>query len=711
MSNRVHPRRLPGRPSQWAAGVFGVVLALASVTPKVSGAEPTPPVPVAENIPVPASGLPGVAVAYLPAATKAYLGSASVVALSATEYVVTHDVFGPGSTRDRTYVYGSVDAGKTWSRRAEIVGQWWSGLFVHKGSLYLMGTSAEYGFCVIRRSTDGGRSWTNPVDSKTGLLLGDGKYHTAPVPVVVHGGRIWRAMEDAQGPGGWGHHFRALMMSAPVDADLLDAASWTVSNRIGRNPDWLGSKFNGWLEGNAVVTPEGRLVNVLRVDNRSWPEVAAVVGVSADGKEIAFNPERDFVRFPGGSKKFSIRWDERTRLYVTLANFVPPEFREGNPASRRNTLAVMTSPELREWTVRQVLVEHPDTLRHGFQYVDWQFDGDDLIAAIRTAHNDGTNDAHNAHDSNYLLFRRFPDWRKAAGLVAGMPGGDLEIAGGTGADRIVIRTTHRLAGAVDSLTWNGREFIDSVDHGRQLQSASNFDCGGTIQAETFNPTEAGSRRDGTGPTSSSRLLHAVATGNVLQTTTQMAFWLRPDEFSGDAPAKNRSVLSNHLLTKRLTIGLPDLPRVIRAEVTFTLPVGERHTHGVFEALTGYMPAEFSRFHTLSPETGDLAPLDDGPGEQRWPIVFSTESGSHAMGIVAAREATGSRSGGAWTGPTYGRFRFPPEKVVKWNCVYRLTRPEGIEPAEHSFRMFVAVGETEDVRRSLMEIGRRTMSGP
>jgi hypothetical protein len=672
----------------------------------VHAAEGPAPTPVFESIPVPASGLPGVPVAYLPAATKAYLGSASVVAISSSEYVVSHDVFGPGSTRDRTYVYGSLDGGRTWSRRAEIGGQWWSGLFVHKQRLYLMGTSAEYGHCVIRRSTDGGRTWTNPVDSKTGLLLGDGKYHTAPVPVVVHGGRVWRAMEDAQGPGGWGHHFRALMMSAPVDSDLLDAESWTVSNRLERNPDWLGGKFHGWLEGNAVVTREGRLVNVLRVDNKAFPEVAAIVGVSADGREIAFNPVRDFVRFPGGSKKFSIRWDERTKLYVTLANFVPPEFREGNPASRRNTLALMTSPELREWTVRQVLIEHPDTERHGFQYVDWQFDGEDLIAAIRTAHHDGTSDAHNAHDSNYVLFRRFADWRRSAGLVAGLPSGDLEIAGGTGADRIVIRTTNRLAGAVDSLTWNGREFIDSVDHGRQLQSASNLDFGSPIKAETFNPTEAGSRRDGAGPRSSSRLLQAFSRGNTLQTTSQMAFWLSPDEFSDENPAKNRSILSNHLLTKRLTIGQPELPRVVRADITFSLPAGERHTHAVFEALTGYMPAEFTVFRTFSPETGLLEPLDDGPGEQRLPVVFATESGSHAMGIWGAPESPGTRSGGAWTGPSYGRFRFTPQKVVKWNCVYRLTKPEGIEAGEHAFRMFVAVGEVEEVRKSLVELARR-----
>ncbi|MCY2967517.1 MAG: hypothetical protein NT069_28450, partial [Planctomycetota bacterium] len=86
--------------------------------------------------------------------------------------------------------------------------------------------------------------------------------------------------------------------------------------------------------------------------------------------------------------------------------------------------------------------------------------------------------------------------------------GDATIRGPFGSSEVVITTTRRLAGAIHSLTWNGREFIDSYDHGRQLQSACSFDLGrpGEFWAECYNPTEAGSRRDGIGANSSSRLL-------------------------------------------------------------------------------------------------------------------------------------------------------------------------------------------------------------
>jgi hypothetical protein len=90
---------------------------------------------------------------------------------------------------------------------------------------YLIGTSKEYGHAVIRRSEDAGKTWTNPADKSSGLLLDAGRYHCAPQPVLIHAGRIWRAMEDAMGPGGWGSHFRAFMMSAPLAARRSMTAS------------------------------------------------------------------------------------------------------------------------------------------------------------------------------------------------------------------------------------------------------------------------------------------------------------------------------------------------------------------------------------------------------------------------------------------------------------------------------------------------------
>ena len=279
------------------------------------------------------------------------------------------------------------------------------------------------------------------------------------------------------------------------------------------------------------------------------------------------------------------------------------------------------------------------------------------------------------------------------------PSGDVVIRSLQDGGGITIRTTSRLAGAIHSLKWNGKEFIDSHDHGRQLQSAINLDVGDSMRPETFNPTEAGSRNDGAGPTSTSRLLHLSTTPNSLKTRTQMAFWLAPGQESGGHPAKNKALLSDHILEKKVAIGYKKMPRVIVHEVTFHLPLNEKHRYAQFEILTGYMPPDFSKFWALEPQSGKLLPLSDGPGEQRHPVILTTPSGSHAMGCVTPNV---SRSKG-WSGPGYGRFRFEAAKVVKWNTVFRLKNPKRIPSGTYSFRTFVVVGDLNGVRRDMVRL--------
>ncbi|HCO23515.1 MAG: hypothetical protein CME31_09860 [Gimesia sp.] len=282
------------------------------------------------------------------------------------------------------------------------------------------------------------------------------------------------------------------------------------------------------------------------------------------------------------------------------------------------------------------------------------------------------------------------------------PEGNAVVRGKAGDSEIVITTTNRLAGAIHSLTWNGKEFIDSFDHGRQLQSAASFDCGqpGEFWAERFNPTEAGSRSDGVGPTSSSKLLRLQARDNELHSTTQMAFWLAPGQKSSGRPALNTSILSKHQISKQVRIGYQGLDQVLDYRVTFTIPQGERHNHAQFEALTGYMPAEFEQFWKFNPQTGKLLPLDDGPGEQNDPVILSTRDGKYAMGVFSpAQPSPGFEQVG------YGRFRFPAAKVVKWNCVFRVKNPEGVAAGDYSFQVLVAVGTLEDVRSSLKSLAK------
>ena len=360
------------------------------------------------------SKVPGTIIAHSPASSKVYIGSPGSAILEDGSYLTKYDEFGPNSTEHVsavTNVFRSEDRGKTWKRVSRIDGLFWSNIFTHRGAVYLLGMTHHHGRIVIRRSNDRGDTWTSPADGKHGLITAEGEYHTAPMPIIEHGGRLWRAVEDAMGGILWGRRYRARMLSIPVDADLLNAENWTLSEPLARNPEWLGGDFGGWLEGNAVLAPDGQIVNILRVAC-SDGGTAAMVHVSEDGRSLKFDPAKDFITFPGGSKKFSIRYDEKSKAYWTLSNPVMPRHAgEAKAASTRNTLALMRSKDLRNWEIRCILVYNPQVRNHGFQYPDWLFEGDDMIACVRTGCDDGLGGAHNAHDANFLTFHRFANFR------------------------------------------------------------------------------------------------------------------------------------------------------------------------------------------------------------------------------------------------------------------------------------------------------------
>ncbi len=356
--------------------------------------------------------VPGTVIDHSPASSRSYVGSPSLAIWTNGDYVASHAFFGPGSGNNRSAVFRSRDRGATWQKLAALEGQWWSTLFVHRGALYILGTTKEYGNAVIRRSLDGGRNWTTPVSSTTGLLRDDGQYHCAPMPVVSHQGRLWRGLERRDPPRGWGVNFCAGMISVPQEADLLRATNWTFSNFLPGSTNWLEGTFGGWLEGNAVVARDGRVLDILRVDTVGYPEKAAVVGVSADGRTVSFDPQNGFISFPGGAKKFTIRHDPKSDCYWSLATIVPERHQgKTKPGGVRNTLALTCSRDLTNWTLRTILLYHPDPVAHGFQYVDWLFEGEDIIAACRTAFDDGLGGAHNNHDANFLTFHRITNFR------------------------------------------------------------------------------------------------------------------------------------------------------------------------------------------------------------------------------------------------------------------------------------------------------------
>jgi len=359
--------------------------------------------------------VPGIIVTHEPVSSGVFVGAPSICILPDGSYRTSVNYTAieqkdRGSIH-RSAIFRSGDRGMSWTRIADIDHQRWSTLFFHGDALYLLGVNRAFGDIVIRRSDDMGLSWTDPQDSISGLLA-EGRYHCAPVPVVSFGGKLWRAMEYAEE----GREFQAFMMSVPEEADLLRADSWTFSERVPFDPDWLGGNFMGWLEGNAVLTKDRKIVDILRCSlNGRLHSTAAIIGISEDGRNAGFSPDTGFICFPGGSKKFTIHYDPESDKYWSLVNWIQPpylKYLENFHAGRiRNTLAMVSSRDLSSWIIERIILFHEDMEYHGFQYVDWQFEGPDIVAVSRTAFDDEEGGANSAHDANYITFHRIRNFR------------------------------------------------------------------------------------------------------------------------------------------------------------------------------------------------------------------------------------------------------------------------------------------------------------
>lgn len=367
--------------------------------------------------------VPGTVLGYKAGSSRIYLGSPSICVLPNGDYIASNDFFGPNpdareNGKSITRIYRSDDKGASWTILTDIVGQFMSNLFVHQRKLYILGLSGNEGNVIIRKSTDGGMSWTVPTNGNNGLLK-SGKFHTAPTPVTSYKGRLWRAMEDTEGPiQKWPKKFRAFMLSASENSDLLQADAWISSNTLAYDSGYLNGYFYGWLEGNAVVGPNGQMLNILRVHTfDKLRERVALVRVDDTGTTSTFDPANGFKDFPGGGKKFTIRFDSISKKYWTLSNYVPEAYKGVIPLDRvRNTLALCSSTDLLKWKVESTVLHHPDTLKHGFQYVDWQFADEDIIAVSRTAYDDGVGGANSHHNNNFFTFHRIKKFRSINGV-------------------------------------------------------------------------------------------------------------------------------------------------------------------------------------------------------------------------------------------------------------------------------------------------------
>ncbi|MDD6263072.1 MAG: hypothetical protein PUA83_08340 [Clostridiales bacterium] len=355
---------------------------------------------------------PGTVVNYLHPEDPVYgfsghsLCSPSFVRCPQGHLLASMDVFASRAPQNLSLIFRSDDDGRTWHYVCDLFPCFWGRLFVHRGRLFIIAVSTEFGDLMIGESRDGGSTWGTP----TVLLRGGCKKdadgaHRNPQPVVEYGGRLWFSLE-------WGHgRYASLHGSIPADADPMDAASWIFSAPMHYDPSWPGAAVgdsSGFLEGCMTVCPDGKLRNILRYQiGNCTPSygLAVVAAVDTENPEAPQRFER-MMSFPGNHSKFMIKRVPESGTYLSIVSRITGPGHEND----RNLLSLVASEDLVGWRLVCDLLDEreSDPKKVGFQYVDFFFEGNDLLWLCRTA----INGAHNFHDANCQTFHRIENFRE-----------------------------------------------------------------------------------------------------------------------------------------------------------------------------------------------------------------------------------------------------------------------------------------------------------
>lgn len=271
-----------------------------------------------------------------------------------------------------------------------------------------------------------------------------------------------------------------------------------------------------------------------------------------------------------------------------------------------------------------------------------------------------------------------------------------------------IGASTRTAGAIDSLVYRNKEFINKFDHGRQISIAFRNDT--FVTGECDNPTEPGSAEDGIKPTSTTKILELDAhMSGVLKSKVEPAFWTSPTMTTPDTCTKGprndgRYTADDQLLEKLVQVGFNGDPNIMTYDVFVHNKRADVPGFQI-ETPTGYLTYEFTRYTKLLAD-GSLKEINMDAwtrpgygsyqffgGEQKEPGIISTPDGRYAMGAYAPAHYG--------VNPTYALYKFPsphPEEMTnKWSLFFRLGR---LKVQTYHFRSYIVVGSLNEVRAKL-----------
>ena len=335
-----------------------------------------------------------------------YLCSPSLVRHPDGFLLASMDLFAGSHPQNLTLIFRSDDNGETWHYVSELMPCFWGKMFIHKGELYMLSCSTEYGDLLIGKSIDGGKTFSAPICLLRGAngKNGSSGVHKNPQNIFIHNGRLYNTLEW----GAWANKeycHAAMVMSCDINDDLLIPENWIFTDPKKFNPNEAPElsylpECTMTIEGTLVMSPNSELLNVMRFGgNRS----VIAYKVNENNHEAVLEYSH-CIPFPANLSKFTIKYDEKSNKYYSVASRLHEKIN-----TKRNLLSLMASEDLYNWHLVTDLLDYSncDPEKIGFQYVDFEFEGDDIIFLCRTA----INCARNYHDANYSTFHRIQNFR------------------------------------------------------------------------------------------------------------------------------------------------------------------------------------------------------------------------------------------------------------------------------------------------------------
>lgn len=255
-------------------------------------------------------------------------------------------------------------------------------------------------------------------------------------------------------------------------------------------------------------------------------------------------------------------------------------------------------------------------------------------------------------------------------------------------------------GAISELTWNGKQFINNFDFGRQIQTAVNL----SREAEAINPTEAGDLYGFPGATGvawahGSPLVSSSVSGTTLSTKCHPLQW-KPQNWGGGL---GNPVMWRGTFSKRVELDYGGSPHVIRWTTTVDFPSAEPWVN--MEVVTAYLNAEFTRFYAFENLTGQVTEMTDrvpngsciDPQQdarlrpRAGGVIIATGDGAYALGVYRRPNNT---SFGLCKFLGYGGSGQYGYSTTKWNLLWR--PPNGVRAGQSSMTCYLLVGTLDKV---------------